>query len=67
MVAALGSTATTSSEIVDSRDKAVYDAIQAGLDRANEEAMARPQRVRACWGEGAIYCMEGLQLPKCPV
>ena len=44
-VADLGSQCTKVSEIVEQKDKAVFTAIQDGLDRANEHAVSRAQRV----------------------
>jgi len=45
-VADLGSQCTKVSEIVEQKDKAVFTAIQDGLDRANEHAVSRAQRVQ---------------------
>ena len=45
LIAQLGSKANTISDIVDSKDKFVYDAIQQGLDKANEEAISNAQKV----------------------
>ena len=46
-VADLGSQCTKVSEIVEQKDEAVFKAIQDGLDRANEHAVSRAQRVRS--------------------
>ena len=46
LIAALGSSCTKVSEIIQQKDEKVFKAIQAGLDRANENATSRAQRVR---------------------
>ena len=46
MIAELGSSCTTVSEIVRTKDEAVYKAIQEGLDRANQHAVSRAQKVQ---------------------
>ena len=46
LIARLGSNCTKASEIVASKDEKVYREITAGLERANEQAISRPQRVR---------------------
>ena len=43
---ALGSNYTTPSKIVETKDQVVYEAIQDGLDRANQQATSNAQRVR---------------------
>lgn len=43
----LGSQCTSVSQIVQEQDKAVFTAIQEGLDRANSRALSRAQKVRA--------------------
>ena len=45
MVASLGSTCTTVSEIINQKDKAIYDAITKGLERANLASTERPHKV----------------------
>jgi len=45
MIENLGSRNTKVSEIVAEEDRAVFTAIQEGLDRANEAATSRAQRV----------------------
>ncbi|XP_053514837.1 long-chain-fatty-acid--CoA ligase ACSBG1 isoform X2 [Artibeus jamaicensis] len=42
----VGSTATTVSEIVGSKDEAVYRAIEEGIQRVNSQAAARPYHIR---------------------
>lgn len=46
LVSALGSSATKVSQILDNQDRAVFTAIQEGIDKANAEAIAKPQKVR---------------------
>lgn len=42
----VGSTATTVSEIVGTKDEAVYRAIEEGIQRVNRNAMAQPYRIQ---------------------
>jgi long-chain-fatty-acid--CoA ligase ACSBG len=42
----LGSTATKASEIIQSRDEAVFKAIQDAIDSANEKSISRAQKVQ---------------------
>ena len=42
----LGSTATKASEIIQSRDEAVFKAIQQAIDGANEKSASRAQKVQ---------------------
>ena len=44
-IASLGSKCTKVSEIVEQKDQAVFNAIQEGLDKANEHSVSRAQRV----------------------
>lgn len=46
LVAALGSSATKVSQIVDNQDRAVFSEIQEGIDRANKGAVSTAQTVR---------------------
>lgn len=45
VIAALGCDATKVSEIIASKNKAVYDAIQKGIDESNKEAISNAQKV----------------------
>lgn len=45
VLAGLGSKATKISEIIETKDKAVYDAIENALKKANEEAISHAQKV----------------------
>ena len=45
LISALGSTATKVSQVIETRDKAVYAAIQEGIDKANQEAISNPTKV----------------------
>ena len=45
LLSALGSSAITVSQVLDTHDKTVYDAIKEGIDKANESAISRPQKV----------------------
>ena len=45
MVSALGSSATKVSQILESQDMVIFAAIQEGIEKANEEAIAKPQKV----------------------
>lgn len=45
ILSGLGCDATKVSEIIDSKNKGVYDAIQQGLDKANQEAVSHAQKV----------------------
>ena len=45
MIQALGSRSTMVSEILQKEDQAVFTAIQEGLDKANEHATSRAQKV----------------------
>ena len=45
MIAELGSSCTTVSEIIGKKEEAVYRAIQEGIERANQHAVSRAQRV----------------------
>ena len=45
MIQALGSRNTKVSEILQKEDRAVFSAIQEGLDKANEHATSRAQKV----------------------
>ena len=45
LISALGSTATTVSQVVETQDKTVYAAIQEGIDKANEEAVSNAAKV----------------------
>ena len=47
MVRELGSRNTTVSGIIEEQDKAVFAAIQEGLDRANQQSTSRAQKVWA--------------------
>ena len=46
LIAKLGSSCTKVSEVLASKDEKVYSEITAGLERANEQAISRPQRVK---------------------
>ena len=46
LIAKLGSSCTKVSEVLASKDDKVYTEITAGLERANEQAISRPQRVK---------------------
>ena len=46
LLSKLGSSATTVSQVIDSKDEAVYSAIQKVIDAVNEEAVSNPQKVR---------------------
>ena len=41
-----GSTATTVSQILESRDEAIFLGIQKGIDKANKDAVARVQKIQ---------------------
>lgn len=45
LISALGSSATTVSQVIDNKDEAVYSAIQKGIDAANEHAVSHAQKV----------------------
>ena len=45
VLAALGCTATLVSEIISSKDAAVYKAIEESIEKANEEAISNSQKV----------------------
>ena len=45
LISALGSSATTVSQVIDNKDEAVYSAIQKGIDAANEHAISHAQKV----------------------
>lgn len=45
-LAALGSTSSTVSEVIRTRDAVVYKAVEEGLERANRNAVSHAQRVR---------------------
>ena len=47
LIAKLGSSCTKVSEVLESKDEKVYSEITAGLERANEHAISRPQRVNS--------------------
>ena len=46
LISPLGSSATKVSQVISSQDKAVFAAIQQGINKANEEAGSRPQKVQ---------------------
>ncbi len=46
LIAKLGSSCTKVSEVLTSKDEKVYSEITTGLERANEQAISRPQRVQ---------------------
>lgn len=56
----IGSKATTVSEILSTKDEKVMKAIQDGLDRANEHAVSRAQKVcwflSQCWQNVTYFC-----------
>ncbi len=41
----LGSTCTKVSEVLENQDRAIFDAIQAGIDKANQGAASNAQKV----------------------
>ena len=45
LISALGSSATTVSQVIDNKDEAVYSAVQKGIDAANEHAISHAQKV----------------------
>ena len=45
LISALGSSATKVSQVIDNQDRAVFSAIQEGLDKANEGAVSSAQTV----------------------
>lgn len=45
LISALGSSATKVSQVVETQDKAVYAAIQQGIDKANEGAVSNASKV----------------------
>lgn len=45
LISALGCSATTVSQVIVTQDKVVFAAIQQGINKANEEAESRPQKV----------------------
>ena len=45
LVSSLGSSATKVSQVIETQDKAVYTAIQEGIDKANEEAISNAAKV----------------------
>ena len=63
VLAALGSTATLVSEIIASKDTAVYKAIEESIEKANKEAISSAQKVCYIVEDGsvlnhhyAVYC-----------
>lgn len=44
-LSSLGSTVTTVSQVLETRDSVVYAAIQAAIDKANESAVSNAQKV----------------------
>ena len=44
-ISLLGSSATKVSEIIENQDRPIFDAIQKGIDKANEGAVSNAQRV----------------------
>ena len=42
----VGSDATTLSQILESKDSKIYEGIQAGIDKANEESVSRAQKIQ---------------------
>ena len=56
LISVLGSSATKVSQIIDNQDRAVFTAIQDGIDKANEEAIVRPQKVGPfCYCSGLVH------------
>ena len=58
LISSHGSSATKVSQVIASQDKAVFAAIQQGINKANEEAGSRPQKVIhfICWNRSEYLC-----------
>ena len=61
MLHSIGSKCTTVSQVLESKDEAIYSDIQAGLDRANQRAISNAQKVsgavRVCVCVCACVCV----------
>lgn len=62
LISDLGSTATKVSQVIETHDKAVYAAIQQGIDRANEEAISNASKVQKFTLLKADYSLPGGEL-----
>ena len=63
----IGSSATTVSDILNRRDEKVLKALQAGIDRANERAISRAQKIQKWSVLPADFSIPGGELGTCSV
>lgn len=63
----VGSKATTITEIVGQKDKAVYRAIQEGIDKVNSEAVSNAQRIQKWTVLSKDFSIAGGEMGETPV
>ena len=58
MLRSVKSKSTTVTQVLETKDEAIYNDIQAGLDRANQKAISNAQKVRELLCDGHMnYCL----------
>ena len=63
----IGSSSTNMSEILNRRDEKVLKALQAGIDRANERAISRAQKIQKWSVLPCDFSIPGGELGMCAV